>query len=294
MYLNNYKLGKNNLSGILPPFKPFGDDPSLVSGVNFYSGTPEKGLIAFKTPGTFSITPEESGKIAALICAGGGGAGYGAYSGGGGGGAGGIRTVEIFLTKDAATSIIVGDKGIGAVYVGSSPGTDGTNGGDSSITSIVSVGGGRGASRHFAAHSGGSGGGGSRDNSTPGSGNPNGLTPPEGYAGGTDYLDGATHNGGGGGGGDGLGQDGTSTDYGLGGIGRELYGYIYSKGGAGNKRVTGSTTDGANATEYGQGGQGGATDGVGNNKGGDGFKGIIIIRWGGYNMDYDPTDDSVS
>jgi hypothetical protein len=96
-----------------------------------------------------------------LVVAGGGGGG--AYQGGGGG-AGGLQYFPNYTPSVGVSQVIVGDGGLSLTTAFSGTGANGQN---SSIGTVVSLGGGGGGT---AATSGGSGGGGGRSGPTPGPG----------------------------------------------------------------------------------------------------------------------------
>ena len=235
-----------------------------------------------------------------LVVAGGGGGG--AYNGGGGGG-GGLRTsygstsgggssteTALSLSVNTPVTVIVGAGGSGQVSNAQS-----VNGSSSTLSSVVSIGGGKGGGytgSFYNGSTGGSGGGAAYAASSPGAGTTN-----QGFAGGTG--DGGTNSGGGGGAGA-IGQNGSSTKGGNGGSGvlssitGSSIGYAGGGGGAGYPAGGGSGGTGANG-----GGNGGAnsagTDGIintggggggsqdtaspPNNAGGSGGSGTVILRY---------------
>ena len=230
-----------------------------------------------------------------LIVAGGGGGGRGT---GGGGGAGGVLSGNISLSKGTLYIITVGSGGLGGAEPVSS---QGSNGGDSSISSLdlTALGGGGGGSNRTtngAARSGGSGGGGS-DPRGLNQGAPGAGTPGQGNAGGKQTVgwDGSYGCGGGGG----AGGVGTNSDLtmpgGAGGIGiinpisgstigQLSGGNYYVAGGGGGGSLTsnnslgglggGGTTSTSGMTNTG--GGGGGSKGNGTNEG-NGGSGVVII-----------------
>ena len=206
--------------------------------------------------GTCNVTFNNNTIIQVLVLAGGGGGGF--NTGGGGGGGGLIFTSSFPVTAGTSYSIQVGAGGIKG-----SSGALGTNGNNSSFSTLTAIGGGGGGNYLLstALTTGGSGGGGSPGNATatavvaPGSG----ITG-QGYAGGNAFLKTA---GGGGGGGGAIGTNATNNVGGNGGIG------ILNS-------ITGS------ATYYGGGGGGGAIITIGTGgKGGGGNGGNSPFRLAG-------------
>ncbi len=278
----------------------FGDEPGSLEGVGFYDGTPEVGMIVFKTPGTYSITPTMTADAEVLVVAGGGGGGGGR---GGGGGAGGTLYYESFELTKVEMSVIVGAGGSGG-------GTNnaGQPGFLSSFSSISANGGGGGRSyRGEVDPNGGSGGGGAAAHDAPYSAGGTGV-----LGQGNDGGSGAQHNlygtGGGGGGAGAVGSNAPSIYVGgNGGVGLTKFGYNYAGGGGGGAESgytsglgvygggNGSTHIGSLGVSNsgGGGGGGGRTRGVGDYAGGTGGSGIVIVRWGGYSKNYNPTTDAV-
>jgi len=203
-----------------------------------------------------------SGEMAYLVQAGGGGGGT--ANGAGGGGAGGLRTsygptsgggsaAESKITLAAGTYTITVGAGGTAVY-GAGAGASGNNGVNSSLDSIVSVGGGGGAHETNTSKSGGCGGGaGTLNANSPVRGGAG--TASQGYYGGWGDFSGSIRHAGGGGG---TGQPATN--------GRNFLGFSESKGGDGLVvNISGSYT----AYGGGGGGNGGsAGDGQGGAGGG--------------------------
>lgn len=225
------------------------------------SGTTYK-IHKFTTSGTFQILSGKSNVEYLVIAGGGSGGGPNTNFGGsgGGGGAGGLLQGSVSNVTPASYSVTVGDGG------SSVP----SNGGTSSISSIVSTSGGGHGGRGdgvYNGNSGGSGGGGGR-----GTAGGTGVAGPprQGYNGGSQFgasWGSAAGGGAGGNGGDGGGDlssvpggasvtinfDGTSTEY--------------ARGGAGGTR------DGGGATHL------GVNTGAGGGGGNAGRSGIVIIRY---------------
>ncbi len=246
----------------------------------------------FLASGTF--TPTSNITADYLVVAGGGGGGNadGTTYNGGGGGAGGLRctvtatggggTLEspISLTASTAYTITIG-----------AGGTSNTPGENSSIlgaglTTITSIGGGRGKGANSSAD-GGSGGGGSATSRTGGS-----RTTNQGYDGGASTS--GFDSGGGGGGAGAVGTAGASTG-GNGGAGvtTSISGssVTYAGGGGGGAATPGSgglggggaggNPTGTAGTANSGGGGGGVRDNVGGQfrSGASGGSGIVIIRY---------------
>jgi hypothetical protein len=258
---------------------------------------------AFKYSGSF--TPLKNLTCDYLVVAGGGGGG----SYGGGGGAGGLRstvtasggtpgTVESAISLTAqAYAITIGAGGTGTTTYGA---VDGSNGGSSSIagtglTTITSVGGGKGAGGNQAGQNGGSGGGAGLYVQTGGS-----PTANQGYAGGLADQSGSGGYGGGGGGGAGqVGQNCIdSSTRGNGGNGVQITalatatstgansGYYAGGGGGGAENYgTGGLGGGANGITAASGNTGTANTGGGGGgagqayTGGQGGSGLVIVRY---------------
>lgn len=226
---------------------------------------------------SFNISTSISGsKVDYLVVAGGGGGG-GGYQGGGGG-AGGLLSGNINLSSGSYT-ITVGFGGTGVKQTGPLEGS--TNGGNSSIGSVIqATGGGRGAYEIFggtSATTGGSGGGGSHPVLTGAAG-----ISGQGFAGG-DGLSIGNFSGGGGGGASGAGTTATSgvaAPAGGPGTQSSINGssVTYSAGGTGRNRNTGNTDGTSGSNNTGNGGNAGAST-IGNALGGNGGSGIVIIRY---------------
>ena len=162
---------------------------------------------AFKTPGTFTFTPDNPGTVELLIVAGGGGGGYDVS---GGGGAGGLVSQSLNLAAGNFT-VTVGDGGLGSNNIAGSQ-SNATSGGNSSFTgATTAIGGGRGGNITSVGQPGGSGGG-SGWNSTGGLG-----TAGQGYNGGN--SDSSNYQASGGGGSGAAGGNGANFFGGNGGIG---------------------------------------------------------------------------
>jgi len=250
--------------------------------VSYYE---EQGTIyrihTFKSDGELEVI--EGGELEYLIVAGGGGGGLGNDSpdGGGGGGAGGVLYGTLGVSS-GDYPIIVGNGGVGGTCnptCGESG--QGANGGDSSFSGLIAIGGGGGGGTEGAVREGGDGGsgGGSARNQDPGVG-----TVGQGNDGAVGDLDpdGVTqsyHGGGGGGAGSvgGISDDGRSAGDGvaINITGAEL---TYATGGRGGDAS--GTEAGADALDgRGDGGDGGDGDTGSGISGGDGGDGIVIVRY---------------
>ena len=253
---------------------------SIYTIKTYLQASTEQPVINFNATSTrFSKPPlpeTTKKRYEVLVVAGGGGSGR---RWGGGGGAGGLQyTITTVLTAGLNTVII----GSGAPAAASDAAvTDGQN---SSLGSIISIGGGRGAGQTFTGSFGGSGGGSSYSQPTPaglgisGQGN-NGAT------------NGSNGGGGGGAGTPGLGFNGGSGSYieafstiggspagwfaggGSGGGGTIISGGIGGGGNSGGSSATGGT----GSANTGGGGGGGGFDSMG----GAGGSGIVAIRYSG-------------
>mgnify|MGYP001159323397 CR=1 FL=1 len=251
-------FGKRNT--IRPPSISIsgGTETEITVGADTYK------VHTFTSSETMSVLT--GGLIEYFVVAGGGGGGCQTDSnnrGGGGGGAGGLL--------NGATEVEAGNYAVTVGAGGQSFGTYntvGTQGGDSSIgTLVVADGGGYGGSAGNSPNSGGSGGGGGH------TGGASGITG-QGFAGGNGGDGGSTTGGSGGGsGGPGNGQV-ASTSVALGGLGTTSAfngtSYLYASGG---DSYVGSTTPTVR-DKYGDGGNS-ATGG------GGGFAqdGIVIVRY---------------
>lgn len=232
----------------------------------------------FTSSGTFDVTI--GGMVDVLVVAGGGGGGggAGADSYNGGGGAGGVIYQTSFVVNTGSYSVTVGNGG-----------ASNTNGQNSVFSSLMAIGGGKGAG-NAAAGNGGSGGGAAYQHHAYGTG-----TPGQGNNGGLDDQGGGAAGGGGAGA---AGQNTTAVYGGNGGVGisnsitgSEVYygggggsgGYnvVYTggNGGGGNGGYyTGGASyyNGSNGAVNTGGGGGGAWNA---NNGGTGGSGIVIIRY---------------
>jgi hypothetical protein len=285
----------------------FGSNPQLLDGVDFHDGTSMSGMIVFKTPGVYEITPESDGYVEILVVAGGGGGGRkndGSIVGAGGGGAGGLLHETMYSISTDSISVVVGDGGIGGI-VGVN---HSANGEDSVFGAYTALGGGGGGvSTKTGSNKGADGGsgGGGRWESIGGKGE---IGPPrQGYDG-TGY-DATNQNGGGGGGYSSNATPNATNSAGSGGDGIEKFGFVYAGGGGGGAFGTNAfglgglggggdggnnTANGGNGSLYTGGGGGGAGGGPsGSANGGKGGSGIVIVRWGGYNKNYNPVNNSV-
>ena len=280
-----YALGRHTLSGLTPPGQ-VGRDPKSVPGVDFFDGEKHIGMIVFKTPGIYYLPSFTTGKVEVLVVAGGGGGGQDS-GGAAGGGAGGLKYEDELQLEETLYTIQVGDGGAG------NDTTNDSQQGESSLAlGISATGGGRGggnsADGSRTGGSGGSGGGAAGSSSSGGSG-----IAGQGHDGGTGASSGTGAAGGGGAGS--AGGNGATGDIGGDpGNGSTYFGKVYAKGGAGAgfNEVGGDNS-------FGQDGEGNTGEGGTGNRaeigsGGTGGKGIVIIRWGGYEKNYDPENDSVS
>ena len=277
----------------------------------------------FNSPGTFCVSAG-AGPLAVVdymvVAGGGGGSANDVGSGGGAGGfrespgtASGCYTTSPLGSPGTSLSVsinpypvVVGGGGAGACN-NTSP--RGTNGNDSTFSSITSTGGGGGggASPTNSGASGGSGGGGSHTgNGCGGAGNTPPTTPPQGQAGGSAGGSGAPKYGSGGGGGAGaVGGNGAPTGGGNGGNGvtSEISGspVAYAGGGGGSVDCGSGSGGGSGGTggggssqgAAGPGGTGGCNTGGGGagasgpgggppgagGCGGTGGSGVVIIRY---------------
>lgn len=277
-----YGISSSSTQNTSVPYA-YGGDVITTDGTYWYH--------TFLYSGTF--TPLKNLSCDYLVVAGGGGGGTG--SNGGGGGAGGLRSTvtatggggslesKLSLTANTVYTATVGAGGASNV-----------NGGDSTLATVTSVGGGKGAQSYdLQAGNGGSGGGSSYASIKNGTGTTN-----QGYAGGTaaGATSGPAYGGAGGGGAGAVGVDGTSAKAGNGGIGVAVAisgsSVYYAGGGGGASDSTSSGTRGDGGT--GGGGMGTyssttGTNGTPNTGGGGGAdrnsnglkggSGIIIVRY---------------
>jgi hypothetical protein len=214
-------------------------------------GTPS--TASNQTTYTWTPTNDIEGAADVLIVAGGGGGGGTNYHGGGGG-AGGV-IIQENLTISGQKTIVVGDGAPGHSTV--------TSGYNSSFDSLIAIGGGTGGNQDSSGNSGGSGGGSGVRMPTDSGG---AGTPGQGFDGGGGYTtSGQVYAASGGGGAGGVGENGSDTKGGDGGIGisSDISGTLrYYAGGGG-----GSVYD---STNSGLGGLGGGGDGAYGSGGGDG------------------------
>jgi hypothetical protein len=269
--------------------------PAIGGDIIISSGS--KILHAFKTTGTSSFTMLNPAvtDVEVMVVAGGGGGGV---LGGGGGAGGLIYSSSFAITPNSTLQVVVGAGGAGGTN-SPSQGT-GSNGQNSSFSTIVATGGGYGGSYTKAPANGGSGGGGGASTNASGSG-----IPGQGFNGG---LNGGSGNEGGGGGG--AGSEGVkganNTSGGLGGSG-SFYGQFatiggspsgwFAGGGAGSsftndiptggigggggsarRNISTPTTGGNGVTNTGGGG-GGVGDQNSANIAGSGGSGIVIVSY---------------
>ncbi len=251
----------------------------------------------FTDIGSHTFEVIAGGEIEVLVVAGGGGGGT---WGGGGGGGGGVIYNESYIISPGNINVIVGDGGQKArpSPINQHP----TNGENSIFSSIIAIGGGRGAATNYnsppgvaSCMIGGSGGGGNYGAGTSGcSGNEG-----QGNAGGNS-ISGSPFNGGGGGG---AGSSGTNANSGAAGNGGDGLSFnisgstiYYGGGGGAGSQSSGQSSlggsggggrggDPSNNTGNGQDytGGGGGGGGVGGSasqaEGGNGGSGIVIVRY---------------
>jgi hypothetical protein len=251
----------------------------------------------FTSSGTLTVL--SSGKVEALVVAGGGGGGWGNvnFDGNGGGGAGGLIYNTDYSVTTGNKTVTVGAGGAGGLNLS---GSRGTNGDNSVFDDITTLGGGGGGSDNGNQNglSGGSGGGAG----TSSAGGIGGVgTAGQGFNGGrADQPGGAGPGGGGGGGGgsDAMGQDGgrflkggnggngkqisingTVTYYAGGGAGSSWTSSTLATGGLGGGGNGGSRTGGYAGTAGSANTGGGGGAGVSSRASGAGGSGIVIIRY---------------
>jgi len=261
----------------------------------YYSSTVHTFLLA--DTGT-SFTPSASGTVEYLVVAGGGGGAFGASGGGGAGGfrsnvvgspSGGGASAETanFPVIAQAYTITVGAGGAGCT----SACARGGSGGESTFSSITSLGGG-GSGGQSSALTGGSGGGASTNGAiAAGAG-----TTGQGYGGGAYYYNAPNYPSGGGGGSGSVGVSATAGVNGNGGSGTasSISGSSVTYAGGGGAGMYASGTvgtgqagggsgfagTGTSATaNSGSGGGGGSYANSINNGGGSGGSGIVIIKY---------------
>ncbi|MDE1846069.1 MAG: hypothetical protein KGH53_02205 [Candidatus Micrarchaeota archaeon] len=242
-------------------------------------------ICTFTSSGTFSSTGG-SGNVAVLVVGGGGGGGGYGYSGGGGGG--GVQYFGNFAVSPGTYTVTIGNGGAPGP---ASPDYNGISGGNSTFSTITSLGGGGGGSGGYSgpAQNGGSGGGGTQaigpGSGTMGQGNNggNGAAPGGGAGGGGGGAGsvGANGNGAidrGGNGGSGLSSSitGSSLYYGGGGGGSSYSGP--SAGGSGGGGAGGSASP-YSAVVSGTPNTGGGGGGGPSTSGAAGGSGIVIISF---------------
>lgn len=246
------------------------DGGNSVSQVNSYI------IHKFTAVGSSSLTVNRACKMEILIVAGGGGGGTGA-DGAGGGGAGGLLYRDDFGFEQSGTYAVTVGRG----------GLSGSNGENSSVGSIIAIGGGKGANRDKPkdAGTGGSGGGAAHtDNCPSGEG-----TLGQGYNGGCSRVGNYPAGGGGGGAGGpgGKGSGSTRAKGGNGGVGLRLdisgNAVYYAGGGGGNGThgigIGGQGGGGNGGLFTGNGTAGAPNTGGGGGSGSAGGSGIVIIRY---------------
>ena len=242
-----------------------------------------------------------------LVVAGGGSGGRGSDRANGGGGAGGFRVAEPGNPKTGTpvtASVQTYPVTVGAGGV-ANPGPN--RGGNSSIFSITSTGGGSGGNRsgpNDAYKPGGSGAGESHEDNDniAGTGNTPPVSPPQGFPGGTGYNSGnasSTFGGGGGGGAGAAGGPSPTSRSGHGGAGHpsDITGstVIYAGGGGGGSQPNNNNYPGGDGGPGGGGAGAGTgrddgvngTDGLGGGGGGakenlvagNGGSGVVIVRY---------------
>ena len=236
------------------------------------------------------IIPESVNFADVLVVAGGGGGGcmglqhqYG-WSNSGGGGAGGLVFVEGYNISKYKTakevSVVVGKGGAGGAVLETYCGDNGENSSFGDLIAIGGGGGGLGVSycNNYQAKQGGSGGGGGywRNNAGPpytsccSGASSNQLITNDGY------IDTGFGNSGVGcpGGGGGAGGQGSGSSPYAGGIGKQIFGVIYSVGGSGSR-----STILSGDPNTGNGGDGGSSTTSTRLPGGDGGSGIVIVKY---------------
>ena len=244
-----------------------------------------------------------SGKVEVLCVAGGGGGGASIAGGGGGGGL--LYNSAFTVNASAGIALTVGAGGTGGTdqSIGNGTAANNTNGGNSSFSSLISIGGGKGGPEYRGdGFSGGSGGGASRSTTAGGPIYVGGAsTVGQGNSGGTGSNTGGTDgygSGGGGGGAGSVGGNAIGSIAGNGGNGLVISisgaSITYSGGGGGGAyNGTGGTGGTGGGGSGGSGasnsvpqnalpntGSGGGAGGYPNNRNaGNGSNGIIIVRY---------------
>ena len=142
-----YSIRYENGGSIAP--LPFGDFPRDISGVDSFFGSARKGMLIYKTPGTYTLTPTNNANVELLVVAGGGGGGTNIGSGGGAGSAGGDGSYN--QGGDGGDGLeyfgyyYAGGGGAGAFQPYTAAGSGGLGGGgDSEMPGIDGTGGGGG------------------------------------------------------------------------------------------------------------------------------------------------------
>ena len=263
------------------------DDEANLFNTISYINTGTYTTEIFTSSGSVTI-PVGVTNVQVLVVAGGGGGGGGWQ--GGGGGAGGLISSSSFPVSPGVYSVTVGNGGTGEIN-GSLP----TNGGNSTFSTLVAIGGGFGAGEpNYGPTSGGSGGAGSHGGTLTGANGTSG----QGNNGGNGISDGtfSVYAGGGGGGAGGVGANAASSTTSAGNGGPGITSSIsgssvcYAGGGGGSIR---SGTQGTSTCGGGAGGQPDGNNGVANTGGGggsgsgnggpstagNGGSGIIIIKY---------------
>ncbi len=119
----------------------FGADPASLDGVDFFDGTPEQGMIVFKTPGDYEITPGVEEEVEVLVV---GGGGAGGVSGGRGGGGDGLEFFGFWYAGGGAGGHSLADPGspgLGGGGAHGQSGIDNTGGGGGGHGGEISTGG---------------------------------------------------------------------------------------------------------------------------------------------------------
>ena len=256
--------------------------PAVTGGDEVFTTGNGYKVHVFKNSGTLNVTAP--GEVEYLVVGGGGGGGTG-YAGGGGG-AGGLR------------SSISGESGGGGSFIGrtlylapgsipvivGAGGAANASGSNSDLSSITSVGGGRGGTYQASGTLGGSGGGGGGNDATVQSGGAG--TSSQGFAGGSSGS-GYWYAGGGGGGAGAAGSNGIGAAVGPGetaaiggaagaGLSSNASGSSTTYGVGGNGSRYNGPAPSAGTTNRGNGGGGGGLNTVAGAAGGSG---IVIIRY---------------
>jgi hypothetical protein len=258
-----------------------GGSTSLISfgGINSTDGQYSTASLFCPADDTFlfSCTRNTKAAVEYLLVAGGGGAGSSFDNfGGGGGGAGGYLTgSNLELTVKTTLPIVIGAGGAGAL----ADGTLATNGNNSVIDTLTSIGGGRGGQPlggNFNGVAGGSGGGGAGYFMSPAGTGGSGTTG-QGFAGGNGQVGGGQNAGGGGG----ASAAGVPLTGGA-GASNSITGsaVTYATGGRGGSGAAGFSQDGPDgAANTGNGGGGPYRFGESIHRpGGNGGSGFAVIK----------------